>query len=129
MNPVLLSVVALCVLCLLKLNVLMSLIIAALVGAVTAGIGIPEAMDILCGGFGANAGTALSYIFLGTFASAVADTGLADIMSKKLSRMFGSSRVVLLLMLFPGIFIMLSAYSFNLVGDGLRDALDPRLRT
>ena len=33
------------------------------------------------------------------------------------------------LMLFPGIFIMLSAYSFNLVGDGLRDALDPRLRT
>jgi len=33
------------------------------------------------------------------------------------------------LMLFPGVFIMLSAYSFNLVGDGLRDALDPRLRT
>lgn len=33
------------------------------------------------------------------------------------------------LMLFPGLFIMLSAYSFNLVGDGLRDALDPRLRT
>ena len=99
MNPVLLSVVALCVLCLLKLNVLMSLIIAALVGAVTAGIGIPEAMDILCGGFGANAGTALSYIFLGTFASAVADTGLADIMSKKLSGMFGKSRTVLLLML------------------------------
>ena len=99
MNPVLLSVVALCVLCLLKFNVLMSLILAALVGAVTAGIGIPEAMDILCGGFGENAGTALSYIFLGTFASAVADTGLADIMSKKLSRMFGSNRVVLLLML------------------------------
>ena len=99
MNPVLLSVVALCVLCLLKLNVLMSLIIAALVGAVTAGIGIPEAMDILCGGFGANAGTALSYIFLGTFASAVADTGLADIMSKKLSKMFGKSGVVLLIML------------------------------
>ena len=33
------------------------------------------------------------------------------------------------LMLFPGLFIMLSAYSFNLIGDGLRDALDPRLRT
>ena len=99
MNPVLLSVVALCVLCLLKLNVLMSLIIAALVGAITAGIGIPEAMDILCGGFGANAGTALSYIFLGTFASAVADTGLADIMSKKLSKVFGKSGLVLLLML------------------------------
>ena len=33
------------------------------------------------------------------------------------------------LMLFPGIFIMLSAYSFNLIGDGLRDALDPKLRS
>ena len=33
------------------------------------------------------------------------------------------------LMLFPGLFIMLSAYSFNLIGDGLRDALDPKLKS
>ena len=39
-NPVLVSVVVLCVLCLLKLNVLMSLIIAAMTGAVLGGIGI-----------------------------------------------------------------------------------------
>ena len=32
------------------------------------------------------------------------------------------------LVIFPGIAIVLSALSFNLVGDGLRDALDPRLR-
>ncbi len=32
------------------------------------------------------------------------------------------------LMLFPGICIILTALSFNLVGDGLRDALDPRLK-
>ena len=91
--------VVLCVLCLLKLNVLMSLILSALVGAVMAGIAIPEAMNILCGGFGANAGTALSYIFLGTFASAVAATGLADIMSKKLARLVGKSGTALLLIL------------------------------
>ena len=30
--------------------------------------------------------------------------------------------------LFPGIAILLAALAFNLVGDGLRDALDPRLR-
>jgi len=99
LNPVLLSVVTLCVLCLVKLNVLMSLIIAALVGAVTAGITIPDAMGILCGGFGANAGTALSYIFLGTFASAVAATGLADMMSRKLSKVMGKSATVLLVVL------------------------------
>jgi len=32
------------------------------------------------------------------------------------------------LVFFPGIAIMLTVLSFNLVGDGLRDALDPRLR-
>jgi ABC-type dipeptide/oligopeptide/nickel transport system permease subunit len=32
------------------------------------------------------------------------------------------------LLIFPGIAIMLTVLSFNLVGDGLRDALDPRLR-
>ena len=98
-NPVLVSVVVLCLLCLCKLNVLMSLILAALTGAVLSGIAIPQAMTILCDGFGANAGTALAYIFLGTFASAVAATGLADIMSKKLSRFMGRSGAVLLLVL------------------------------
>jgi peptide/nickel transport system permease protein len=29
--------------------------------------------------------------------------------------------------LFPGAFIMLSVLSFNIIGDGLRDALDPRI--
>lgn len=32
------------------------------------------------------------------------------------------------MLLFPGIFIVLAALSFNLVGDGLTDALDPKLR-
>ena len=50
LNPVLISVVVLCLLCLFKLNVLMSLVIAALTGAVCAGISITEAMGILCGG-------------------------------------------------------------------------------
>jgi peptide/nickel transport system permease protein len=31
-------------------------------------------------------------------------------------------------MLFPGLAIMLTVLGFNLLGDGLRDALDPRLR-
>jgi peptide/nickel transport system permease protein len=32
------------------------------------------------------------------------------------------------LMVFPGIFLLLTTLAFNLVGDGLRDALDPRTR-
>lgn len=99
LNPVLISVVVLCSLCLMKLNVLMSLILSALCGAMLAGIPIPQATTILCDGFGANAGTALAYIFLGAFASAVARTGLADMMSKKLSRVVGKNTVLLLLAL------------------------------
>ena len=33
------------------------------------------------------------------------------------------------LVLFPGIAIMITVLAFNLLGDGLRDALDPRLRS
>ena len=32
------------------------------------------------------------------------------------------------LVFFPGLAIMMTVLSFNLIGDGLRDALDPRLR-
>ncbi len=32
------------------------------------------------------------------------------------------------LVIFPGVAIVLTALSFNLIGDGLRDALDPRLK-
>jgi len=33
------------------------------------------------------------------------------------------------LMSFPGLFIMVTVLAFNLLGDGLRDALDPKLKT
>jgi len=31
------------------------------------------------------------------------------------------------LLVFPGIFLALTLFCFNFLGDGLRDALDPRL--
>lgn len=32
------------------------------------------------------------------------------------------------MVIIPGLFIMLTVLSFNLVGDAIRDALDPKLR-
>ena len=98
-NPVLVSVIVLCVLCLMKLNVLMALVLAAMTGAVMADIPLKDAMGILCDGFSANAGTALAYIFLGTFVVAVSSSGLADMMSRKLSVIMGKSTGKLLLLL------------------------------
>ena len=38
-------------------------------------------------------------------------------------------RIAPYLLIFPGVSIILTALSFNLLGDGLRDALDPKLRS
>jgi peptide/nickel transport system permease protein len=38
-------------------------------------------------------------------------------------------RVKPFMIIFPGVFIILASASINLIGDGLRDALDPRLRS
>jgi peptide/nickel transport system permease protein len=32
------------------------------------------------------------------------------------------------MMIFPGIFLVLTTLAFNLLGDGLRDALDPKFK-
>ena len=71
-NPIVLSVLALCALCLCRLNVLVSLIIAAIIAGMSGGLGITKSMTVLANGFSGNATTALSYILLGTFAVAIA---------------------------------------------------------
>ena len=85
LNPVIVSVIVLCILCLCKVNVLLSLIIAAIIAGVVAGIPISEVMNTFVSGMGGNSETALSYILLGTFAAAMIHTGLTDIISNKVA--------------------------------------------
>ena len=40
----------------------------------------------------------------------------------------GSPQVQYWLIVFPGLFILLTVLSVNFIGDGLRDALDPKTR-
>ena len=109
-NPVTISVIVLCVLSLLKLNVLLSMLIACVVGGLIGGMDVPSIMSTLTGGFSGNATTALSYILLGTFATAIASTGLAEILSKKLSRIIGGKKLVLL-----GAITLIACLSQNLI--------------
>lgn len=110
-NPVTVSVIVLCVLCLLKLNVLMSLIISALVagvmGGMAAGTGLIDSitgtMGTLTNGFSVNASTGLAYVLLGTFATAIAATGLADMASKKLSKAMGGKGGSILLLILAAV--------------------------
>ena len=64
-NPVVISVILMCVLCLLKLNVLLVLIISSMVGGIAAGMPIDQTMTIFMNGMAGNSETALSYILLG----------------------------------------------------------------
>ncbi|MCG4584749.1 sodium:proton antiporter, partial [Anaerosalibacter bizertensis] len=77
LNPVVLSVIVMTVLCLLKLNVILALILAALTGGLISGMNLTETMTLLIDGMGGNAETALSYILLGTLAAAINKTGVA----------------------------------------------------
>ena len=98
-NPIIISVILLCVLCLCRVNVLLALLISALTGGLVGGMGISEVMKIFVGGMGDNAETALSYILLGAFAVSMVHTGLAPILSLKISNAIKSKKYLLIFIL------------------------------
>ena len=99
LNPVVLSVIVMSVLCLLKLNVLLALMVSALVAGFAAGMPIADTMSTLIGGMGGQAETALSYILLGTLAVAINSTGVTSIVSKKIASVVNGKKKVLLLVI------------------------------
>ncbi len=98
-NPVIISVILLCVLCLCRINVLIALIISAVAGGLTAHINISEIMRIFTSGMGTNSETALSYILLGAFAASMVHTGLAPVLSMKIAGAIKSKKYMLIFIL------------------------------
>lgn len=98
-NPIIISVILLCALCLCRVNVLLALIISSVAGGLAGHIGINEIMDIFIHGMGANSETALSYILLGAFAASMTHTGLAPVLSKKIAAMIKSKKYLLIFVL------------------------------
>ena len=99
LNPVVLSVIVMTVLCLLKLNVLLALIVSALVAGFSAHMPVGDIMGNLINGMGGNAETALSYVLLGTLAVAINSTGVASILSKKIASVVNGKKKILLLVI------------------------------
>ena len=110
LNPVVISVIIMSVLCLLKLNVLLALIISALVAGFAAGMPIGDTMGTLISGMGGQAETALSYILLGTLAVAIGNTGVASIISKKVASVVNGKKLVILI-----IIAVFGCFSQNLI--------------
>lgn len=82
LNPVVLSVLVLVALSLARVNVVIALLLAAVVGGLTGGLSLEDTFATLIGGLGGQGETALSYILLGTLAVMVSRSGL----TKKLIR-------------------------------------------
>lgn len=98
-NPVTLSVIVMCVLCLFKLNVILSLLISAMVAGLTAGMGPGEIMGGVIEGLNGNGTNAVAYLLLGTFAAALAQTGLASMLAGFIASAVKERKWILLLTL------------------------------
>lgn len=110
LNPIVVAVVFLIVLCMLKINVLLSLLISAIAAGLLAGISIVDTMGVLISGMGGNAQTALSYILLGILASGMAYTGITEILPQKISHVVGRNKLALIISL-----TFIACYSQNLI--------------
>ncbi len=85
-NPAFVAIICMCVLSLLRLNVMLSMISATLIAGLMGGLGITESFNVMIDGMKGNLNIALSYILLGALAVAIAKSNLIKV---ALSRLIG----------------------------------------
>lgn len=98
-NPVTIGVVVMLALCMIKVNVIISLLISAFLIGMMGGMGPAEIMGAIISGLNGNGTNAVAYLLLGCFAAALADTGLATILARKITAVVGGRKWVLLLVM------------------------------
>lgn len=79
-NAVVISILLMSLLCLLRLNVLLAILLSALSAGLISGLGLQKSINLLIEGMAGNLETALSYILLGAIASAIAKSNLTTIL-------------------------------------------------
>lgn len=87
LNPVVISVIVMCTLCLLRFNILLAILVSALVAGISANIDLITTINILIKGMQGNLETALSYILLGALAAAIAMSNLTAILIHYISEL------------------------------------------
>ena len=110
LNPVVLSVIVLIVLSLARINVIFSLLIAAVVGGLTAGLSLEDTFTTLVKGLGGQGETALSYLLLGILAVMIARSGITNYLIKLARPLIQGKRAVVLFVL-----AIIASFSQNIV--------------
>ena len=88
-SPVLIAVALLLILSVIRLNVVFSLIIAAIVGGLAAGMNGPDIMTAFGGGLKGGANIAFNYAMLGAFSIAISRSGVTELLAGKLFKYIG----------------------------------------
>lgn len=109
-NPVLVSVALMTLLCLLRFNVLLSILVSGLAAGVLSGKSLIESIKLIITGMQGNLETALSYILLGAIATAIAKSNLTAILLHKTAALLGHRKFWVIF----GIAII-SCFSQNLI--------------
>ena len=109
-NPVVVSIVLMSLLCLMRFNILLSIVISALVAGVLSGMGIEESMGIFIQGMSGNIETALSYILLGAIAYAIAQSNLTRFLICWVSKFVGNKKILFCLFI-----AFIACFSQNLI--------------
>ncbi|PAV28109.1 sodium:proton antiporter [Virgibacillus profundi] len=94
---VVVSVLVMTILSLLRVNVIIAIIAAALTAGLMAGLSLVDSIDLLVAGMGGQANTALSYILLGAFAVSISYTGITTILVNYLIRVLTGKKTMMLL--------------------------------
>ena len=88
-NPVLISVALLLILSVIRLNVVFSLIIAALVGGIASGMDGAKIMAAFSSGLKGGANIAFNYAMLGAFSIAISRSGVTELLARELFKFIG----------------------------------------
>ncbi|GAA7199661.1 Na+/H+ antiporter family protein [Helicobacter pylori] len=109
-NPAFVAIICMCVLSLLRLNVMLSMISATLIAGLMGGLGITESFNVMIDGMKGNLNIALSYILLGALAVAIAKSNLIKVALSKLTGLMDYKRST-----FCFLIAFIACFSQNLV--------------
>ncbi|GAA7462806.1 Na+/H+ antiporter family protein [Helicobacter pylori] len=109
-NPTFVAIICMCVLSLLRLNVMLSMISATLIAGLMGGLGITESFNVMIDGMKGNLNIALSYILLGALAVAIAKSNLIKVALSKLIGLMNYKRST-----FCFLIAFIACFSQNLV--------------
>ena len=83
-NPVVISIIVLLVLSLLRINVVIALVVAALTAGLCGDLSLSKTIETFTGGLGGGAEVAMNYAMLGAFTIAISKSGITDLIAYKI---------------------------------------------